>query len=233
MSKGYVERPKHLDPALSYNEPEWDVIGEIYEPPLHYHHLKRPLVLEPLTLVAMPKITQKGDRVIYEMTLKPGIQYQPHPALAKDAQGQLLYKNIRAEEVKAMQSFEDFKVVGTRELVAADYVNQIKRMAAPNLGKPSAVLSLMAEHIEGLDEFAKRLADRYQKGMSVDWSQESLVGAQVVDKYTWRVTLKDNYPQFIYWLTTPFFAPVPPEADAFYALPGMAEHTTIPIGKWC
>lgn len=224
LFKGYTERPKHLDPALSYTEPEWDLIGEIYEPPLHYHHLKRPLVLEPLTLTSMPKITHAGGKVVYEMTLKPGILYQPHPALAKDAKGESPYKNIRAEEVKAMQGFEDFKELGTRELVAADYVNQIKRLALPNLGKPAAVLSLMAEHIEGLDELAKKLAERFKKGEPIDLTQESLAGAQVVDKYTWRVTLVDEYPQFSYWLTTPFFAPVPPEADAFYALPGMAAH---------
>jgi len=68
------------------------------------------------------------------------------------------------------------------------------------------------------------LAERFKNGEPIDLTQESLAGAQVVDKYTWRVTLVDEYPQFSYWLTTPFFAPVPPEADAFYALPGMAAH---------
>ena len=224
LFKALQERPKHLDPALSYSEPEAEFLYEIYEPPLHYHPLKRPLQLEPLTLVAMPKITHEGDRVVYEMTLKPGIYYQPHPAFAKDAQGKPRYQHLTASEVSAMKGLEDFKETGTREMVAEDYVYQIKRLAAPNLGKPSPILGFLAEHIEGLGDLGNRLAERFKKGEPIDLTQASLAGATVVDKYTWRVTLKDNYPQFIYWLTTSFFVPVPPEADAFYALPGMAEH---------
>ncbi|MFN3594197.1 MAG: ABC transporter substrate-binding protein, partial [Thiobacillaceae bacterium] len=36
-------------------------------------------------------------------------------------------------------------------------------------------------------------------------------------------TIRGKYPQFIYWLAMPFFAPVPPEAERFYSQPGMAE----------
>ncbi len=50
-----------------------------------------------------------------------------------------------------------------------------------------------------------------------------LAGAEVVDRYTYRIRIKGKYPQFIYWLAMPFFAPVPWEADVFYAQPGMAE----------
>ena len=35
--------------------------------------------------------------------------------------------------------------------------------------------------------------------------------------------VQGKYPQFIYWLAMPFFSPVPPEADRFYAQPGMVE----------
>jgi ABC-type transport system substrate-binding protein len=44
-----------------------------------------------------------------------------------------------------------------------------------------------------------------------------------VDAHTYRVTLKGRYPQFVYWLAMPFFAPVPWEADKFFAQAGMAE----------
>ena len=38
----FIERPKHLDPAQSYTEDESVFTGQIYEPPLQYHYLKRP-----------------------------------------------------------------------------------------------------------------------------------------------------------------------------------------------
>ena len=40
---------------------------------------------------------------------------------------------------------------------------------------------------------------------------------------TLEIELTEKYPQFVYWLAMPFFAPVPWEADRFYAQPGMAE----------
>ena len=45
----------------------------------------------------------------------------------------------------------------------------------------------------------------------------------MVDRYTYRIRVKGKYPQFVYWLAMPFFAPVPLEADRFYSQPGMAE----------
>jgi ABC-type transport system substrate-binding protein len=44
-----------------------------------------------------------------------------------------------------------------------------------------------------------------------------------LDDYTDRVTLKGRYPQFVYWLATPIFAPVPWEAEKNFQQPGMAE----------
>ena len=50
-----AERPKHLDPAQSYSSNEITFTGQIYEPPLQYHYLKRPYTLIPLTAAAVPK----------------------------------------------------------------------------------------------------------------------------------------------------------------------------------
>ena len=47
-------RPKHLDPARSYSANETLITGQVYEPPLQYHYLKRPYQLEPLTADKMP-----------------------------------------------------------------------------------------------------------------------------------------------------------------------------------
>ena len=45
----------------------------------------------------------------------------------------------------------------------------------------------------------------------------------MVDRHTWRISLQGAYPQFLYWLSMPFFSPVPREVDRFFAQPGMAE----------
>jgi oligopeptide transport system substrate-binding protein len=55
LYSAFAERPKHLDPARSYSSNEVEFTGQIYEPPLQYHFLKRPYTLIPLTAEAAPK----------------------------------------------------------------------------------------------------------------------------------------------------------------------------------
>src|ERR1700722_19049528 len=52
----FSERPKTLDPAKSYSSDEYEIINQIYEPPLQYHYLKRPYSLIPLTAASFPKV---------------------------------------------------------------------------------------------------------------------------------------------------------------------------------
>ncbi len=102
----FQERPKHLDPAQSYSSNEATFTGQIYEPPLQYHYLKRPYELIPLTATAVPVATYldadgralpenaSTDDIalsIYDIHIKPGIMYQPHPAFARDKLGALRY----------------------------------------------------------------------------------------------------------------------------------------------
>src|SRR5450755_2813221 len=94
----FTERPKHLDPVQSYSENEAEFNAQIYEPPLQYHYLKRPYTLIPATAAELPKPTyldaqgkpvpEQANSVafsLYEIRIKPGIKYQPHPAFAKHA----------------------------------------------------------------------------------------------------------------------------------------------------
>jgi oligopeptide transport system substrate-binding protein len=37
--------------------------------------------------------------------------------------------------------------------------------------------------------------------------------------------LRGKYPQFVYWLAMPFFAPVPREVDRFYSSPEWPRRT--------
>jgi oligopeptide transport system substrate-binding protein len=43
LYSAFTQRPKHLDPVQSYSEDEATFLYQIYEPPLQYHYLKRPL----------------------------------------------------------------------------------------------------------------------------------------------------------------------------------------------
>jgi ABC-type transport system substrate-binding protein len=235
----FEERPKHLDPARSYSENEYVYLGNIYEPPLQYHYLKRPYQLEPLTSVAMPTVryfdakgaelpaTADPARIAvseYEIRLKPGTRYQPHPCFAKYPDGRSRYIPIKAEELARIDRFEQFAETGSRELTADDYVYQIRRLAHPRVQSP--ILGVMADYILGLKDLAQSLAQAAKttpKGAYLDIGRFDLPGAYVVDRYTYRIRIKGKYPQFIYWLAMPFFAPVPEEAERFYRQPGMAE----------
>jgi oligopeptide transport system substrate-binding protein len=239
LYSAFSERPKHLDPARSYSSNEAEFTGQIYEPPLQYHFLKRPYTLIPLTAKAVPKpryLDAAGHELpddapssriaesVYEIKIRPGIRYQPHPAFARDAAGHFLYHAMSAAEVADKAQISDFPQTGTRELVAADYVYQIKRLANPRLSSP--IFGLMSDHIVGLKALGDRLENEVKAHPDavLNLNRFSLAGAEVVDRYTYRIRIKGKYPQFIYWLAMPFFAPVPWEADAFYAQPGMADN---------
>ena len=60
-----------------------------------------------------------------------------------------------------MYAIGDFPHTGTRELVAADYVYQIKRLAHPKLHSP--ILSVMNEYIVGIRDYADALKQAYAK----------------------------------------------------------------------
>jgi ABC-type transport system substrate-binding protein len=238
LYSAFSERPKHLDPARSYSSNEVEFTGQIYEPPLQYHFLKRPYTLISLTAEAVPRpryVDAAGRPLpddtpaaaiaesIYQIHIRPGIRYQPHPAFARDKAGHYRYHALDVADTANRNRISDFEHTGTRELVAADYVYQIKRLANPKLSSP--IFGLMGEHIVGL----KALGERLEKAAKADpdavlnLNDFPLAGAEVVDRHTYRIRIKGKYPQFIYWLAMPFFAPIPWEADVFYAQPGMAD----------
>lgn len=233
----FTDRPKHLDPAQSYTEDEATFTAQIYEPPLQYHYLKRPYELVPATVDALPHpryFAADGRQLaddspaesiaesVYELTLRPGIRYQPHPAFALDAYGQPLYLGKNA--AIGRQRIADFPETGTRELTADDYIYQLKRLAHPRLHSP--IYGMMAEKIVGLKELGDSLrgaAKEVPDDGWIDLDRHQLAGVERVDARTWRIRIRGKYPQFAYWLAMPFFAPVPREVDRFFAQPGMRE----------
>lgn len=245
----FEERPKHLDPASSYVANEYVFIGQIYEPPLQYHFLKLPYALIPLTATSMPGVQyfdQAGNvldentpatevqRAVYTITIRPGILYQPHPAFAKDGQGNYLYHNLTTADLADKHVIADFREVGTRELIAEDYVYQIRRLVHPGIHSP--IGGLMAKYILGLQELSEQLAREHLENPQqfIDLRNYPLAGVQAIDRYTYTITLREKYPQLLYWLSMTFFAPMPWEADRFYSQPGMAEKNIVldwyPVG---
>jgi ABC-type transport system substrate-binding protein len=214
----FVERPKHLDPAQSYASDEATFTRQVYEPPLQYHYLKRPYELIPLTAVEIPQprfVEKSGTTYsVYDIRIRPGIRFQPHPGFVAE---NLSLKRSRINGLKSPYVLP----LGTRELTADDYIYQIKRLAHPQLHSP--IFGLMAEYIVGLKEYAERLKKAAKPGEWLDLRPHDIEGVAKVDEHTYRVTLKGRYPQFVYWLAMPFFAPMPWEADKFFEQPGMAE----------
>ncbi|MBL8490656.1 MAG: ABC transporter substrate-binding protein [Rhodocyclaceae bacterium] len=238
----FSERPKHLDPVQSYSEDEITFTAQIYEPPLQYHYLKRPYQVVPATASEMPAplYLDSAGRPLrsdappsqiaytdYVIRLKPDIRYQPHPAFARKGDGGHAYFSLARGDLDTVRELRDFPLSDSRELTAEDYVYGLKRLAHPRLHSP--ILGLMSEYVVGLEGLSKAL-QAHQKGLPedrrtewLDLRQFPLEGAVVVDARTYRIRIKGKYPQFHYWLTMPFFAPMPWEADRFHSQPGMAE----------
>lgn len=225
LYSSFSERPKHLDPAVAYSSNEYGFIGQIYEPPFQYHYLKRPYQLVPLTATQMPIVEYFNDQNVrlegefldkniaytqYTIEIKKGVQYQPHPAFTE--KGRQL-SSVQIAEIQGIDNLEQ----SSRELVAADYVYQIKRLADPKIQSPIA--EIMKHYIVGFKEFSeqvKALDKTAIKGLDID-------GVKALDLYRYSIKIKGKYPQFRFWLAMPFFAPMPWEADEFYKQAGLKQ----------
>ncbi len=241
--------PRHLDPTASYWNNETAFTYQIYEPLYGYHYLKRPFEVVPKAAAAVvkPRYLDKDGREIgedapaeqvvesvYDVPIKPGIRFQPHPAFAKDEQGRHRYHAMKPGELGTRRTPLDFEHTGTRELVAEDFVYAIKRHATTRITAP--IYSTFAEYVVGLKEYGaliKAEDARLRRGLDpasldkpfLDFRRWPLAGATAPEKHLLRIRIKGKYPQWSYWMTLTFLAPVPWEADAFYAQPGMAERS--------
>ena len=228
--------PKRLDPVASYSANEWAIISQIYEPPLQYNYLKRPYGLEPLTLTKMPtirylnqahqEVDENDDTVAfteYRLTLRDDVMYQNHPAFVKDDKGHLLYGDLSTEDLDKIDTLHDFEKQSTRHLKAEDYAYAIKRMGVR--ANHSPILDSMQTYIVGLKAYTERLnkvaKEKKKKGEKLDLREYHIDGVKVIDDKTLVIEIKGKYPQFLYWLSMNFFAPIPWEADLFYQQKGL------------
>ncbi|WZB72326.1 ABC transporter substrate-binding protein [Achromobacter xylosoxidans] len=180
---------------------------------------------------------------VYDIKLRPGMRYAPHPAFAKKSDGSYAYFPVACAELQDKYAIPDFPLTGTRDLTADDYVYAIRRLASPRVVSP--IYSLMAEYVHGLKDYGDRLRLRDQalrrgagRARAPPWldlrEADGFDGVQALDPLTLRIRVNGKYPQFKYWLAMTFTAPIPWEADRFYSQPGMAEQdlsfNTWPVG---
>ncbi len=180
---------------------------------------------------------EKVRRAIYEIRIKKGLKYQNHPAFAIGPDGAPLYMALKGADLDGVTSPGDLPMAGSREVKAGDYINEIMRLADPRVESP--VLSILEKYILGMKEFSEALraeldsvrkerkeaagagynqsVDERANPIALDYSAHPFAGVEVVDDHTFRIILKTKYPQFVYWLAMPFFAPMPPEAERFYS----------------
>src|SRR5262249_45391396 len=97
----------------------------------------------------------------YDIRVREGILYQPHPAFAKDDKGEALYLSLPESEIRSKYKLSDFPRTGTRELVADDYVYEIKRLAHPQVVSP--IYSHMTHYIPDSIAGWKALAHRRRR----------------------------------------------------------------------
>ena len=136
------------------------VVANIFETPLQYDFLARPAVLKPRTAAAMPEIS--SDFRTMTVRIRPGIFFQEDAAFGGKP----------------------------RELVAADYVYQLKRVADPRWKSPLWPTVENAK-VVGLAELRKES----QQGRSFNYDRE-IDGARVVDRYTFQIRLGEPSPRF-------------------------------------
>ena len=149
-----------FDPARVGDVPSILINSHIFEPLLGYDPLARPVKLRPRTAAAMPE--SSADYRSWTVRLQPGIRFSPHPAFGGKP----------------------------RELVAADYVYSIKRLADPATRSPGWS-GLEQLGITGLAALRKEALERKQP---FDYDRP-IEGLQAVDRYTLRFQLDAGRPR--------------------------------------
>lgn len=243
--------PKTLDPQVSYSSDETIYTYGVYEPLYGYEYLKRPYELMPLAAekVAKPAyLDAQGQRLpadaptasiaysVYTIPIRKQILFAPHPAFAKDTQGNWLCNTLDPSRAAKLSSPLELPERGTRELTAHDYVYGIKRIASPAVVSPA--FGILRSYIVGFDELSEKIGKALQESRSngkssrhIDLRQFDCEGVKALDDYTLQITIRGKYPQFDNWMAMAFFAPMPWEAEAFYANPGFAENN-ISLDTW-
>lgn len=137
------------------------IVSHIFESPLQYDFLARPAVIRPRTAAAMPDVS--ADFRVFTVRIRPGIFYQDDPAFGGKR----------------------------RELIANDYVYQLKRISDPKWKSPLWP-TIESRKVIGLADLRKR---SQQSGGRFDYERE-IDGVRALDRYSFQVRLEEPSPRF-------------------------------------
>ena len=250
--------PKHLDPCRSYSGLRY--LENIVEPPFQYDYL-HPTTLVPLTATEVPtaeprKIAYKGkivEAIVYTIRLKPGIVYQDHPCFVK------ANRHLTEEDADGITEVSDLKSVKSHPLQAADYVHAIRRLADPRPEVNCPIYPTLVKYLLAMGDYRKELerrleaerrrrrsaigellynqqADEKLNPIAIDYAGAAagFPFVREIDPLTFEIVLTDRYPQILYWMAMPFFAPVPVEAIEFFNQPALCKRSIVfdrnPVG---
>src|SRR5262249_41360461 len=87
-----------------------------------------------------------------------------------------------------------------REVVAADESFAFQRICDP--AEECPIYAVLATYVDGMSE----AFETAQKAGHFDYEHQQIRGLEVVDDHTFRIHLKNSYPQIIYWLAMAFTA---------------------------
>lgn len=172
---GFTGPLDSLDPQRATSMFAQQHAALLFDQLLTYDYFARPVALVPLAAEALPTVSADGRE--YTFRIRPGIQFAPHPAFGGKP----------------------------RELVAADFVYSVKRLADPKVHAPS--WGLYRGAIEGLDAQAEAAA---AGGRALDYDAP-ISGAVAVDRYTLRIRLTHVDRAFVYLFASPTLSAVPRE----------------------
>ncbi len=186
------DNPKEIDPHLSSDTRSSAQCGMVYEQLYEYSYFQRPPKLEPCLAADMPQVSDDG--LVYTIPLRQDVYFQDDPC---------------------------FKGGKGRQMTAHDLLYSIKRFAS---ALKSNGWSFLQGKVKGLDDFRSLIAVA-DEGLSDPEKKEAakrqafkqrVSGLEVLDDFTFRFTLNDKYPQFIWVLCLSFTAVVPHEAVEYY-----------------
>lgn len=183
---GLPADPKSFDPQFSYTTIDQQILEPVYDKLLEYDITKpEPITLRAAMLEEMPKKEVHPDgKVSYLCRLKRGIHYHDDPC------------------------FEKTGGKG-REVVAADVLYSLQRMADPKVESP--FYAVLEQRIIGYSE----TREIGMKTGKFDYATP-VSGFEQIDSHTFRLHLKGPYPQILYWMAMHNMSPVAREAVEYY-----------------
>ena len=181
-----IDRVPSFDPIQSETIGASRCVALVYETLLEYDYLARPYRLRGCVAEGLPDISPDGLTLTFH--LRQGIQFGPDPCLGVDAAT---------------------GTPRTRELVAADVVYSLKRLADSKNTSPG--FWIIENKIKGIDDF--RTASKSKT--PTDYSLE-VSGLKALDAHTVQIVLTTPSPDFLWVLAMTYASIVPHEAVEKY-----------------